>query len=90
MSGVESHEVLKLSREIQLSFGKIIRLLSCYIWPAEQKLNSMVSLHFLLHNNVQIDTRNTVPGSKCVKIIVQRNSNDKTEILGLEDNVSDI
>lgn len=50
----------------------------------------MVSLHFLLHNNVQIDTRNTVPGSKCVKIIVQRNSNDKTEILGLEDNVSDI
>lgn len=49
MSGLESNEVLKLSREIQLSFGKIIRL---------------VSLHFLLHNNVQIHTLNTVAGSK--------------------------
>jgi hypothetical protein len=57
-----SHEVLKPSREIQLSFGKIIRLLSCYVRPAEQKLHSMVSLHFLLHNNVQIDTLNKAAG----------------------------
>ena len=48
----------------------------------------MVSLHFLLYNNVQTDTLNTAAGSKYVTIVVQRNSNDKTENFGLEDKAS--